>query len=316
MPSPRASAFFVACVSCLLAHGPAATSVLAGQAPEAGGKTHPRSVLVLGRVSNDPRKDYPSLKALADYLAAGLQDVGVAGSAVQFADGNDKMAALLRAGTVDVVSDTVFAAVRYEADAGAKLLLREWRDGAPSYRSVLFKRRDNPIRSLPELLGRKIAFERRGSTSAHLVPLAELQAGGLQTYELAGPDREPASDGVGYTFAGSENNVVVWVHRRLVDAGAFSDVDWEQPEDMPPALKQDLEIFHSSAPLPRALVIVRQDLPPPVEQGVKRILLTATGDPTGRVVLKGYRSVTRYDELVGEAAAGVATARRLTAVAE
>ena len=27
-------------------------------------------VLVLGRVSNNPRKDYPALKALADYLSA------------------------------------------------------------------------------------------------------------------------------------------------------------------------------------------------------------------------------------------------------
>lgn len=181
------------------------------------------------------------------------------------------------------------------------------------YRSVLFKRRDSPIRSLAELRGHKVAFERRGSTTAHFVPRAELEAAGLRTRELAGPDEEPAPDEVGYVFAGSENNVVVWVHRGLVEAGAFSDIDWDQPEDMPPALKQDLEIFHASAPLPRAVVIARRDLRPSVEEGIKRILLAAATDPVGSIVLKNHKNVTKYDELVGEVAASVAAARKLVA---
>jgi phosphonate transport system substrate-binding protein len=272
--------------------------------------------LVLGRVSNDPRKDYPSLKALADYLVAGLHDIGINEADVQFAEDSDRMSALLRNGTVDLVFDTVFPAIQYETEAGAKLLLREWRDGSPEYRSVLFKRRDNPLKSVAELVGHKVAFERRGSTTAYLVPRAELEATGLRTRELAGPDQEPALDEVGYVFAGSENNIVAWVHRGLVEAGAFSDIDWDQPEDMPPVLKRDLEIFHASAPLPRAAVIARHDLRSPVEQGVKRILLAAAADPTGSAVLKNYKNVTKYDEFVEEAAAGLVAARRLMTFGE
>ena len=106
--------------------------------------------------------------------------------------------------------------------------------------------------------------------------------------------------------------MVVWVHRRLAAAGAFSDIDWDQSEDMPPELKQDLEIFHRSASLPRALVVARHDLPRPAEQGIKRVLLAAAKDPVGAQVLAAKR-VAKYDELSGEAADGVAAARRLFA---
>jgi phosphonate transport system substrate-binding protein len=267
--------------------------------------------LVVGRVSANPRKDYAPLKALADYLAAQLGDAGIARASVQFADDAQKMTGLLREGTVDLVFDTAFPAVLYEEQAGAKLLLREWRDGAASYQGVLFKRKDSPVAGLPDLAGRSVAFERPGSTTAFFVPKAELIAAGLQPRELAGPDRQPPSREVGYVFAGSENNIVVWVHRRLVAAGAFSDIDWDQPEDMPPALKQDLEIFHRSAPLARALVLARRDLPPPLEQRIKEVLLTAHTDPAGSAALQAYKNVTKYDELAGEAAESVAAVRRL-----
>lgn len=300
----------------LLVLGAFSPRALAAHASAVAGQEHPSDVLVIGRVSNNPRKDYPALKGLADYLVAGLRDVGISEAAIQFAEDSDRMAGFLRDGTVDLVFDTVFPAIRYEAEAGAKLLLREWRDGAPDYRSILFKRRDVPLSSLGGLVGRKVAFERRGSTSAHFVPQAELEAAGLRTRELASFGETPPPGEVGYFFAGSENNVVVWVHRRLVEAGAFSDIDWDQPEDMPPDLKRDLEVFHTSAPLPRAVVIARGSLRAPVMEGVKRILLAAPSDPAGSAVLKSYRNVTRYDEFVGEAAAGLAAARRLATFGE
>ena len=184
MPSSRA-VVVLACVVCLLGGGGV-------RPPAAAGRTHAENILVLGRVSNNPRKDYPCLKALAGYLAAELRGVGVEAAAVQLAEDSERMSALLRDGAVDLAFDTASPAIRYETEAGAELLLREWRDGAADYRSVLFKRRDDPLGSLRDLLGRKIAFERRGSTSAHLVPLAELEAAGLRARELASPDQEPA----------------------------------------------------------------------------------------------------------------------------
>jgi ABC-type phosphate/phosphonate transport system substrate-binding protein len=82
---------------------------------------------------------------------------------------------------------------------------------------------------------------------------------------------------------------------------------------MPPALQQDLEIFYHSAPLPRAMVIARRDLAPPLEQRIKEVLLAAHTDPAGSAALKA-RKVTRYDELSGEAAASVEAVREIVAL--
>ena len=282
----------------------------AKSAPAATGEARAEGTLVLGRVSDNPRKDYPALKSLADYLAADLHDYGISEGRVQFADDNDKMKELLRENKVDLVFDTVFAAVAYEEETGAKILLREWRDGAPTYRSILFKRKDTAITGLSDLVGRAVAFERAGSTTAYFVPRAEMIAAGLHLEELSEPSAEPSPTNVGYVFAGSENNIVVWVHRRLVAAGAFSDIDWDQSEDMPPLLRQDLEVFHQSAPLARALVIARHGLPARLEQQIRRILVAADTVSMGREVLKS-KHVTKYDEVTGDAAASVAAARML-----
>ena len=217
---------------------------------------------------------------------------------------------LLRQNSIDLVFDTVFAAVSYENETGAKVLLREWRDGAPTYRSILFKRKDTPITGLSDLVGRTVAFECAGSTTAYFVPRAEMIAAGLHLEELSEPGAEPSPTNVGYVFAGSENNIVVWVHRRLVAAGAFSDIDWGQSDDMPAVLSQDLEVFYQSAPLARALVIARHGLLPRLEQQIKRILVAADTDSVGREVLK-RKHVTKYDEVTGDAAASVAAARML-----
>jgi hypothetical protein len=42
--------------------------------------------LVVGRVSNNPRKDSAALKALADYLAASVYGAGVGDAQAKFAD--------------------------------------------------------------------------------------------------------------------------------------------------------------------------------------------------------------------------------------
>ena len=288
------------------------TSGTAEPGSEARDGTNP-GVLVLGRVSNNPRKDYPGLKQLADYLAAALAAHGIEEGSVQFAGDNEEMVDMLRAGTVDVAFDTVFPALTYEQEAAARPVLREWRDGAPTYRSILFKRRDTPIDGVSDLVGRTVAFERPGSTSAYMIPRAEIVAAGLRLSELPAPKMRPAAGTVGYVFAGSENNLVVWVHRGLVDAGAFSDIDWEQSDDMPPELKDDFEIFFWSAPLPRALVVLRPGLPSDLGDAVSQALLAAPTDPTGAAALKAKR-VARYDELTGQAAEGVAAARRLIAL--
>lgn len=48
------------------------------------------------------------------------------------------------------------------------------------------------------------------------------------------------ADAVGYVFARSELNISTWVHKRLADAGAMSDLDWNNPRRMPEAFRRDM----------------------------------------------------------------------------
>jgi phosphonate transport system substrate-binding protein len=147
--------------------------------------------------------------------------------------------------------------------------------------------------------------------SAFLLPLAILRREGLEPVELSSPQAVPPAGRVGYVFAKSEVNVVTWVARGLVDAGAISDGDWDERARTPKPLKAQLEIFHTSKPFIRSLIVARRGLRPEVKARVREILLDMHEDPEGADVLKAYYKVKKYDEIEGEVAESLSEARRV-----
>jgi phosphonate transport system substrate-binding protein len=188
--------------------------------------------------------------------------------------------------------------------------LREWRNGLPSNHAILFARKDSGIASLADLNGRRVAFEDAGSATSYILPRVALERAGHRLVELPAM-APPRSDAVGYAFAQEEINVATWVHKGRADAGALGNQDWDDPERVPPAMREDLRIFHRTEPVPRSLLLLRGDLPAPLKHRIKEILLAAPDDAEGRRVLDLYRKVTRYDVLEGQAASEVAAAWRI-----
>lgn len=267
--------------------------------------------LVIGRVSNNPNKNYQELKPLLDYVVNQLNDQGITEGSVLLVKNKEEMIRLLKEGKVDWATKGVFQALLYERAAGAEMLLRSWRQGTPSYHSLIFTRAESSIKSIKDLKDKKIAFQDRGSTSAYFVPSAMLMKEGLELVELASPrDKVPAGK-VGYVFAREELNISAWVHRGLTDAGAYHNQDWAKPENNPEAMKKDLRIVHRSKELPRMIEVVRRDLDPKIKSRLKEILLKAHEDPKAREALKRYSETTRFAELEGEAQEGLEEARRM-----
>jgi phosphonate transport system substrate-binding protein len=165
----------------------------------------------------------------------------------------------------------------------------------------LFARKDAAIITLQDLRGKKIAYENRGSTTSFYVPIGTLLKVGIEMAELSSPREKVLPNKAGYVFAGDELNVTTWVHRRIVDAGAYHNQDWETPETNPDAMKQDLKIFHQSKPFPRMVEVVRQDLDPKIKNRLKEILLKAHEDPAAKEVLNSYHKSTKFDEFKGSA---------------
>lgn len=252
------------------------------------------SVLVLGRISDNPKAHYEQLKPLLDYVVPRLRDVGITEGRILMARDVQQMNSYLRRGRVDWVTETAGNAMQLQQRAGTHPLLLTERGGASRYHSVFFARKDSGIENLAGLKGRAVAFQSTSSTSAYLVPAMTLLEARLRPEILLSPMDRPASDTVGYVFAGTELNVSAWVHKRVVDAGVVSDLDWNDPKRMPEAFKRDFRVVHETGEYPRAVEIVRSGLDPKVEARLREVLLHAADDAEGREAMRKFFRTTRF----------------------
>ena len=259
-----------------------------------GARAGDPAVLVLGRISDDPKAHYDQLKPLLDYVVPRMADVGIREGRILMAKDPQQMASYLRRGRVDWVSETAGSAMLLQQRAGARPLLLTERGGTSQYRSVFFARRDSGIRGLRDLNGHSVAFQLPSSTSAYFAPAADLLQRGLSLELLLSPTDELDSSVVGYVFARSELNIATWVHKGLVDAGVMSNLDWENPRRMPIAFRRDLVVIGQTEDYPRALELVRGDLDAKVEARLQQVLRDAADDPDASEALLRFFQTTRF----------------------
>ena len=267
-------------------------------------------VLVLGRISDNPQAHYEQLKPLLDYVVPRMRDVGITEGRILMARNAQQMASYLRRGRVDWVTETAGTAMQLEQQAHARPLLITERDGVSLYHTVFFVRRDSGIDSLDDLRGRSIAFQNVASTSAYFVPATELLERGLPMEILLSPMDRPATGSVGYLFARSELNISTWVHKRLVDAGVMSNLDWDNPRRMPPAYRRDMKPIHETAPYPRAVEMARGDLDERVRARLQQVLVEAASDPDAREPLLRFFKTTRFLPIDARARQSLDTLRK------
>lgn len=248
----------------------------------------PSSVLVLGRITDDPATHYQQLQPLLDYVVPRMADVGIREGRILMARDAQQMASYLRRGRVDWVTETAATAVALGARSGAEPLLLTERGGVREYHTVFFARRDSGIRRLEDLEGHALALQSSLSTSAYLVPVTTLLAHGVKPEILSSPHDTAGPGAVGYLFARTELNISTFVHKGVVDAGAFSNLDWDDPDSLPDAFRRDLRVIHRTAPFPRALEVTRADLDPAVRERLRQVLLEAASDPTARPALQRF----------------------------
>ncbi|QDH71723.1 phosphate/phosphite/phosphonate ABC transporter substrate-binding protein [Lysobacter alkalisoli] len=260
--------------------------------PEAGGEGS--GVLVLGRISDDPRSHYEQLKPLLDYVVPRMADVGIRKGWILMAKDPQQMASYLRRGRVDWITETAGTGMVLRERAGAVPLVLTERDGSSHYHSLFFARDDSGLRSLDDMRGHSVAFQRASSTSAYFVPAGELLGRGLRLEMLLSPNDSAGGDAVGYLFARSELNIATWVHKGLVDVGVMSNLDWDNPRRMPPAFKDDLIVIGKSSDFPRALELVRSDLDPRIRDRLHEVLVEAASDPAAADALQRFFRTTRF----------------------
>lgn len=248
----------------------------------------PGPVLVLGRISDDPKAHYEQLQPLLDYVVERMHDVGIREGRILMARDPQQMASYLRRGRVDWVTETAGTAMALGQRSGARPLLLTERSGVREYHTVFFVRRDSPIQHVQDLKGHRLALQNTASTSAYLVPVMTLLGQGVTPQILAGAWDMPGSDTVGYVFARSELNIATFVHKGMVDAGAVSSVDWDDERRVPAAFRRDFRVLLRTEPYPRAVEMVRADLDQRVRDRLQEVLLQAASDPAAQGALQRF----------------------------
>lgn len=267
--------------------------------------------LVIGKVSSNPKKHYRYLKPMAEYVITHMEDLGIDRVEVLMAKNNRQMIRYLKQGKVDWVTETVFSAVEYEQKAGAEVLLLKWKKGVATYNTVFFARKGTGIKKLQDLEDKTMTLQDKGSSSGFFIPVALMIDAGLELVELQSPREKPPKGTVGYVFGKEEINMSTWVHKGVVDAGAYANLDWEKEDHTPTSFKKNMYIFHQSEEFPRALELVRKDLRPEVKQRLKSALLAANNDPEAKSVLKAYQKTSRFDEIGDDVNYGIKRARSI-----
>jgi len=268
-------------------------------------------ILVVGKVSDNPRKHAGFLKPIGEYVATRMEDLGVTGYKILMARDNAQMMSYLREGRVDWVTETAFSAAIFARETGAEPLVRKWKKGVAEYHTVFFTRHDSGLTNLSDLRGKVIAFEDPGSTSAFYIPTAMLISEGLELVKLTSPRERPPEDKVGFVFSNEEVNSSTWVHKGLVDAAAFSNLDWEKDDHTYVAMRKDLKIFEQSLDFPRAIEMVRPGLEPEIKARLRELLLSAHLDPDASNALRAYQKTARFDEITPAIAASLDEAQRI-----
>jgi phosphonate transport system substrate-binding protein len=207
-----------------------------------------------------------------------------------------QMMKLLDEKRVDFYLESPYATYLINRLGAARLLLRRWKDGIAEYRSLIFSNKNSGIARLEDLRGKIIAFEDPGSTSGYFLPKLFLLRKGFSVVEKPGIDAKVSAREIGYIFADTYTNIAGLVLQNKTAAGAFSNDDYKNVDA---TSRAGMLILGESESMPRHLVSVRKDLPAPVVNRLKDILLRMHEDKEGRRILGQTDNTTKFDSLPG-----------------
>ncbi|MBV1789274.1 phosphate/phosphite/phosphonate ABC transporter substrate-binding protein [Marinobacterium sp. D7] len=229
--------------------------------------------LVLAQVSERPKKDYAELRPMASYVADRLGEFGFDGVEVKLFRSADELIEAVRAGEVHWVTETPYTTARLVQETGSQALVKKWKNGQRQYQTLIYTRDDSGIRELHDLVGRRFAFEHPYSFSSYYLPKRILERAGLALTPLESSGDTPPDGGVGYLFSRNEKNNALWVDKAIVAAGALNDGDWNNPDRVPPSVRQRLRIIYRSPFYPRAFETVTPALSADAAHRLKQLLL-------------------------------------------
>jgi phosphonate transport system substrate-binding protein len=226
-----------------------------------------------------------------DYVAQKLSRYGVKEGKFLASGSPFEASKLIRQGKLDIYADSPFPAFVAGKLAGAEPLVNRWKRGEEKYHSVIFVKKESNIRTLDDLRGKIIVFEKPDSTSAYFLPKAELIKRGYILNEKKGPGDSVSQAEIGYYFAGGDRLMFKDVAEGRADAGAQNEVDITR---LTATNKDDYRFIFKTIDVFRHVFMVRGGLDPMIKEALKTILLEMDETPEGREVLEKFKKTTKF----------------------
>lgn len=246
--------------------------------------------LVIGTIDSNIEKAYKEFDPLAQYLLGQLKNQGIDDAKVFTASSMEDMVTALKDGRIDLYFDSPIIAMLVNEAAGSRQVLRRWKSGVGSYKTVIVARQDAGITTLADLKGKVIAFEEPFSSSGFLLPMLILGEEGLVLKE----GKSPGPDEVGYVFSGDDENSLVWVTRKKVDAAAFSNGYFAQAQQKS---KIAMTIIAETFEIPRQVVNLRAGIADDLAARIIDVLKAMDTTEEGKAVLKAFKKTAKFDDI-------------------
>lgn len=189
----------------------------------------------------------------------------------------------------DVSAMNSFGYVLAHQKYGAEAKITVLRHGSATYQSQFITKTDGSIKSVNDLVGKKIAFVDPSSTSGYLLPLKTLKDKKIEPKETV--------------FAMKHDSVVSMVYQGQVDAGAtfYSPPADGKIEDARrlvmtqyPDVEQKVKIIDLSDPIPNDPIVFRKDMPDEMKLKIVDAFMSFVATPEGK---KAFKEIYGVDEL-------------------
>lgn len=250
--------------------------------------------LVVGSISLDPVGEARAFQPFVDYLAGKLRSQGIDQGKVVVADSIDKMAAMIRARTVDLFVDSSVTALMMNELSGSHFLLRRWREGRDAYRSVVVVRSESRFSFLSDLSNETVAFEEPFSTTGFMLPAMAMISSGLRLAPLDGVEQKPPKGSVGYVTGYDSETQITWVERKQVAAVGMAEGDYKS---LVASALVPLRILYTSPVVPDHVVVYGAHLDEALVSHIRDVLLTAHNTREGADMLDAFEQTTMFDEI-------------------
>jgi len=158
-----------------------------------------------------------------------------------------------------------------------------WGD-AEDFRGIFIVRKDGGIKTPDDLRGKVVSYPSPTALAAAIMPQYFLHTKGIDV-----------NQDIQNIYVGSQESSIMHVFLGESAAGATWPPPWRMFQETHPAEAAQLKVAWETPPLLNNSVMVRDDVPQAIEQGIRQALLDLPTTAAGRKILAGLETARFHD---------------------